>query len=541
MKAIPVAGLNIVFILFMSMSTPQLHAQPFVQWEKSFGGSSRENASSIILTRDNNYLVSGYSRSSDRDVTAHHGSTDYSDYWIVKMDSFGTILWQRSYGGSSYDEASAACEVSDGYIIVGQSRSDNGDVSGHHGNSDFADYWIIKIDTGGRLLWQKSLGGSDNDVANAVAATRDGGCIVAGSSNSNDGDVTGHHGTSDYADYWIVKLDASGNIEWQRSLGGTGEDDANSVIQTSDGGYVAAGNSSSADGDVTGNHGGDDCWIVKLDSSGNIIWQRSLGGTANDEASSVVESRDGGYVIAASSFSDDGDVTGHHLSNMSADYWIVKLNAAGEMQWQYSYGGSRNDYAHSITQTSDGGFAIAGSSESSDGDVTTHQGAAECTDYWIVKVDSAGRLLWQESAGKINNDDASSIIQSHDGSYVVAGSSNPFPPKDRDESENYDYMIVKLDAADNVQQAQQSAKANEYLFPNPMTTSAVLTIPSSIIGDAAPVTVILSDIAGREVKRISGITSPSVVITRDALQNGNYIYRILRGNNVIATGKMVVQ
>jgi hypothetical protein len=523
------------------MSTPQLHAQPFVQWEKSFGGSSRENASSIILTRDNNYLVSGYSRSSDRDVTVHHGSVDFTDYWIVKMDSFGGILWQKSYGGSSYDEANASCEVNDGYIIAGMSRSDNGDVSGHHGNSDFADYWIIKIDTDGQLLWQRSLGGSDNDVANAVAATRDGGCIVAGASNSSDGDVTGHHGTNDYADYWIVKLDATGNIEWQRSLGGTGEDDANSVIQTDDGGYVVAGISGSTDGDVTGNHGGDDCWIVKLDSSGNVVWQRSLGGTANDGASSVVQSRDGGYVVGAYAFSDDGDITGHHWSNMSADYWIVKLNGAGEMQWQYSYGGSRNDYARSIAQTRDGGFVIAGSSESNDGDVSVHQGATACTDYWIVKVDSGGRLLWQESAGSVNNDDASSIVQSRDGSYVVAGSSNPFPPKDREESENYDYMIVKLDAADNVKQTQQPTKANEYLFPNPMTTSAVLTIPSSVNGEATSASVIISDIAGREVKRITDITSPSVVIVRDGMQNGNYIYRILRGNNVIATGKMVVQ
>ncbi|HET7152952.1 MAG TPA: T9SS type A sorting domain-containing protein [Candidatus Kapabacteria bacterium] len=541
MKTVSIAGLAILFILIVSMSTSPLYAQPFVQWQKSFGGTSRENASSLIQTHGDDYLIAGYSRSTDRDVTVHHGSSEYTDFWIVKMDSFGNIIWQRSFGGSSYDEANAVCETNDGYVIAGLSRSNDGDVTGHHGNSDFADYWIIKIDTNGQLLWQRSLGGSDNDVANAIAATRDGGFIVAGSSNSSDGDVTGHHGTNDYADYWVVKLDASGNTQWQRSLGGTSDDEANSVIQTEDGGYVIAGTSSSTDGDITGNHGGDDCWIVKLDSSGNIIWQRSLGGTANDGTSSIVQSRDGGFVVAAYAFSDDGDVTGHHLSNMSADYWILKLNARGELQWQYSYGGSRNDYARSITPTNDGGFAIAGTSESNDGDVTMHQGAAECTDYWIVKIDSAGRMLWQETAGRMNNDDASAIIQSRNGSYVVAGSSNPFPPRDRDESENYDYWVVKLDAVDNVQQIQQTAKATEYLFPNPMTSSAELMIPSSIVGITSSATVIISDIAGREVKRITDITSPSVVIVRDGMQNGNYIYRILRGNNVIATGKMVIQ
>ena len=169
-------------------------------------------------------------------------------------------------------------------------------------------------------------------------------------------------------------------IEWQKSLGGTNDENAYSIQQTADGGYIAAGYSKSSNGDVTGNHGFYDYWVVKLDGAGNIQWQKCLGGTSYDQAFSIQQTADGGYVVAGWSYSNDGDVTGNHGGD---DYWVVKLDTAGIIQWQKSLGGTNDDYAQSIQQTADWGYVIAGGSGSNDGDVTGNHGGA---DYWIVKL-----------------------------------------------------------------------------------------------------------------------------------------------------------
>jgi hypothetical protein len=175
------------------------------------------------------------------------------------------------------------------------------------------------------IEWQKCLGGSDIDQALSVQQTSDGGYIVGGRSNSIDGDVTGNHG--DY-DAWIVKLDTIGNMEWQKSLGGSDNDGASSIQQTFDGGYIVAGYSVSNDGDVTGNHGEGDCWIVKLDKRGNIEWQKFLGGSSSDNANSINQTSDGDYIVAGDSFSNNGDVTGNHdvaRNQGYPDLWVIKL------------------------------------------------------------------------------------------------------------------------------------------------------------------------------------------------------------------------
>ena len=286
-----------------------------------------------------------------------------------------TIEWARCYGGSDREDATSIIQTADGgFIVAGTSESNDGDVSGNHGR---ADYWVVKLNSSGVLQWQKCLGGSDWDEASSIAQTTDGGYIVAGYSSSNDGDVSGNHGT---ADYWVVKLNSSGDIEWQKCLGGSGGDGANSIAQTADGGFIVAGTSQSNDGVVSGNHGGNDSWVVKLNSSGDIEWQKCLGGSSSDFAYSIAQTADGGYIVAGYSLSNDGDVSGNHGS---ADYWVVKLNSSGDILWQKCLGGSDWDVANSIAQTSDGGFIVAGYSYSYDGDVSGHHGDG---DYWVVKL-----------------------------------------------------------------------------------------------------------------------------------------------------------
>jgi hypothetical protein len=235
----------------------------------------------------------------------------------------------------------------------------------------------VKLSATGAIQWQKCLGGSGWDVATSIQQTSDGGFIVAGRTNSNDGDVTGNHGNDDF---WVVKLSATGEIQWQKSLGGSNDDWATSIQQTSDGGFIVAGSTDSNDGDVTGNHGNDDFWVAKLSSTGAIQWQKSLGGSGDELAESTQQTSDGGFIVTGWTTSNDGDVTGNHGGK---DFWVVKLSSTGAIQWQKSLGGSGTDVAESIQQTSDGGFIVAGYTASNDGDVTGNHGY---DDFWVVKL-----------------------------------------------------------------------------------------------------------------------------------------------------------
>ena len=299
----------------------------------------------------------------------------------MKLSSSGRIEWQKCLGGRDGDGdwAESIQQTSDGgFIVAGWTWSNDGDVSGNHGGSD---YWVVKLNSSGRIVWQKCLGGSDDDGASSIQQTSDGGFIVAGVTESNDGDVSGNHGGKDC---WVVKLNPSGDIVWQKCLGGSDDDGASSIQQTSDGGFIVAGCTWSNDGDVSGNHGGPDFWVVKLNSSGDIIWQKCLGGSDDDGASSIQQTSDGGFIVTGSTGSNDGDVSGNH-SNW--DYWVVKLNSSGRIEWQKCLGGSDFDDTYSIQQTSDGGFIVAGYTESNDGDVSGNHGR---TDYWVVKLSPSG-------------------------------------------------------------------------------------------------------------------------------------------------------
>ena len=402
-----------------------------LNWQKTYGGSSWDWPFSIQQTTDEGYVFAGGSNSNDGDVQGNMGGYDY---WIVKLTSSGEINWQKSLGGSSLEYATHIKQTTDGgYIIAGRSNSNDGDVSGNHGSSD---YWIVKLTSSGEINWQKSLGGSGYEEARSIQPTTDGGYIIAGSSSSNDGDVSGNHGGDDF---WIVKINSSGEIEWQKSLGGSSQDWAYSVAQSTDGGYIIAGTSESTDEDVSGNHGAEDCWIVKLTPAGEIEWQKSLGGSGDDRAWLITNTADEGYIIAGWSDSNDGDVSGNHGDY---DYWIVKLSSAGETEWQKSLGGSALDKAWSVQQTIDEGYIIVGQSSSNDGDVSGNHG--DTTDYWIVKLSSSGEIEWQRSFGGYDFDAAYSIQHTSDGGYIIGGETLS---GDGDVPENkggYDAWIIKL-------------------------------------------------------------------------------------------------
>ncbi len=362
----------LALILFNGVNNKSLAQAPTIEWQKCLGGTNDDRAYSIQQTSDGGFIVASITGSNDGDVSGNHG---YDDAWVVKLNSSGNIEWQKCLGGTSYDVANSIQQTSDGgFIVSGYTGSNDGDVSGKYGATD---YWIVKLNSSGDIEWQKCLGGIYDDFAYSIQQTNDGGFIVAGFKESNESDMSGNHGAIDAL---VVKLNSSGDIEWQKCLGGTDYDSAHSIQQISDGGFIVAGRTRSNNGDVSGNHGACDAWVVKLNSSGDIEWQKCLGGTDNDYANSIQQSSDGGFIVAGETKSNDGDVSGNHGVY---DYWVVKLNSSGDIEWQKCLGGTDYDYAYSIHQTSDGGFIVAGNTASNDGDVSGNHGAS---DAWVVKL-----------------------------------------------------------------------------------------------------------------------------------------------------------
>ena len=418
-------------ISFKSETNNGAAAESGIIWQRALGGSNVDEARSIQQTSDGGYIVAGYTLSNDEYVVGNHGSYDA---WVVKLDSSGNIIWKKILGGSGADMAYSVQQVNDGgYILAGYTDSNDGDVSGNHGGYDA---WIIKLDESGNVVWQRTLGGSNSDGAYSIQQTFDGGYIVAGYTSSNDGDVSG---TRKGEDFWIVKLSKNGNIVWQNAIEKFGDDEAQSVQQTNDGGYIVVGYTVSSGEDL--HKGGKVYWVIKLDSSGNTLWKKEFGGTNDDIAQSVQQTNDGGYIVAGYTWSNIGDVSGNHGG---WDYWVIKLDENGNLAWQVPLGGSDYDYAYSVQQTSDGGYIVAGQARSSDKDVSRNHGGY---DAWVVKLDKNGNIVWEKAFGGTNYDGAFSVQQASDGNYVMAGYTSSNDGDVPESHGNYDFWIVKF--ADN--------------------------------------------------------------------------------------------
>ena len=373
-----------VFILLFAYTA--FAQAPAIQWEKNSGGEGDERATSVHQTPDRGYIIAGWSKSNDGDVTGHHGSLYYWDGWIVKTDSSGDLQWEKSYGGS-YSEFPQAIRVTKdgGYIFIAQSYSNDGDVTGHHGSTQTTDYWVVKVDSFGTIQWQRSYGGTDHDAPVDIRQTFDGGYILAGTTLSFDGDVANHHGKHGNSDYWIIKINSTGNIEWEHTYGGSFDEEPCGILQTSDSGYFVAGYSTSNDGDVTGHHGKlndvPNIWVIKLDNNGKLMGERSLPGSEG-LPTSVCFSKEEGYLVAGIS----GSFPKHEIyEHGESDMFIAKLTKRGRIDTVCVMGGSKEENAYSLSQSSDGGYIIAGQTFSEDGDVTGFHGF---NDYWIVKLDS---------------------------------------------------------------------------------------------------------------------------------------------------------
>ncbi|WP_459210188.1 hypothetical protein [Aquimarina rhabdastrellae] len=360
----------------------------------------------------------------------------------------GVVDWVKTFGGSKEDNALSVVETTDNaYAVLGYTLSNDGDITDKTATD--SDFWLLKLDTEGTILWSKTYGGTNDDRADKLIQTSDGGFAMVGYSRSNDGDSSNNEGLQDY---WIVKTDANGTLQWQKSFGFAGIDRAYSVVQTTDGGYFISGfldvTASGGDGNsFTKNntrHGVGEFWGIKLDANGEQEWRRYFGGTNNDRSYDVLQTPDNGFLMIGSSESDDFDITN---SKGSYDFWLVKVNAQGTLLWQKSYGGSEIDVAYAITATGDGKYIIVGDSRSNDGNITTANGNA---DLWMVQIDGNGNLLWEKSLGGSQFDTGRAIHKTPDGNFVITGNSRS---NDIDLSNNLgqsDIWTMLIDANANV-------------------------------------------------------------------------------------------
>lgn len=473
-------------------------SQPAIQWQQSFGGTNNDQPASTVRqqTPDGGSITIGLSSSNDGDVSGHHGTLSQSDIWILKLDSLGNVDWQQSYGGTSQEQSGDIIINSDGgYTFCGQTQSNDGDVSGNNG---YSDCWVVKLDVNGTILWQHCYGSAGNDFASSIQQTPDGGYIVLGNTDSVGGDVSGWHGGRDL---WLFKIDSIGTLLWQKCLGGSLSEQCedNGLLLAQDGGFYITSNTNSSDGNVSFNNGMSDFWLVKTDSSGNIEWEHTFGGSGGEGLPAFSMTSDNGILLAGSTGSPvSGDVT-FRYSGTGGDGWIVKTDSMGVKQWVKTLGGTGSEFFGSSIQTNDGGYLLQGLTFSNDFDVSGNHGIA---DSWLVKTDSVGTLQWQRCFGGSSFDAGCDMLLTTDGGLLMSNFSGS---NDGDVSGHhgvtmvYDIWIVKLSPLSLGVEESTPEITSFSVFPNPVSSSA------EIIFDLERETVIslsISDINGKRVKQI---------------------------------------
>ena len=405
-----------------------LHSQDYqLTWQQCYGGSNGDLSKDIVETA-NGYLITGGTSSNDGDVTFYHGA---GDGWLIKVDTVGNILWEKTYGGSDLEYFNRIIPTSDNnFYLLGLSFSSDGDIS-NDPYPDSPDYWIVKIDSSGNIIWDRIVGGNMGEVLFTGDATIDGGVVAIGQTSSNDGDISVSYGGNDT---WIVKLSNQGELEWDYTIGTDWFDTGQAILATSDGGYLIGSNSIILEGGI-GNitctphtYGWVEGVLFKLDSNLNVQWQRCYGGSNHDGFFGIIEIEDG-YVLTGSTSSNDGDVSGWHGES---DAWIVKMDFEGNIIWQNPLGGSRTESGSNILKTNDGALISVVSTYSNDGNVSGNHSMSEYdADIWLAKLNSEGELLSQQCFGGAGNEIVEfGIVKKSDNNFVIAGQTDYGPSYD---------------------------------------------------------------------------------------------------------------
>jgi hypothetical protein len=491
------------------------YAQPALVWQKTYGGSNHEYIWETIPTSDGGYAFVGFSESGDGDVSGNKGGVDL---WVGKINAAGTIQWSNLYGGTQDEQGYDILQTADnGFMVAGWTESSDGNVTGHHGTSTNEDLWVLKLSSSGALVWNKCFGGTGNDDATAIVQTQHGNYYISGSTYSYDGDVTGNHGSSE-PDFWVIEINAGGTLLKQKCVGGSNYEEGINMALTLDNGCILCGRTSSNDYDAIGYHAGSDMLIAKLDSNFVVQWSKCYGGSATEECNSIVQLSDGSYAaLGYTSTHNNGDVSGHHGSQGSDDFWLLKLTSAGAISWAKCYGGDSDDQANGLIISADGGYVMCGLTFSGNGDVSGyHPGSFLDPDIWVAKVNSSGTFQWQRCCGGSGQDESFNVFEEGGGTCVLTGFTY---------SSDYDVTLNRGSADGWILKVTGNAFVRTYpenerisIYPNPAKDMI------NILTDS-PSDILISDPAGRKVYAVNDFRGGS--ITLPGLKAGIYFIEIL--------------
>ena len=466
----------LLFTITLFTFATTIHAQPDSLWSRTFGGEYGDYCFSMIQTDDGGFALAGY--------TSSFGVGEF-DMWLLKTDDEGDSLWSRTFGGEGDDFCYSIIQTVDGgYALVGLTSSFG---AGRY------DMWLVKTDDVGDSLWSQTYGGEEEDYCYSIIQTADSGFALAGFTRS--------FGAGEY-DMWLVKTDADGDSLWSQTFGGRYSDRCNSVIQTTDGGYALAGQTSSFRARTA------DIWLVRTNEDGDSLWSRSFGGEGEDICYSIIQTADGGYALAGRTRSIFAERIG---------MWLVKTNADGDSLWSRTFGGRTGDDCNSIIQTEDGGYALAG---------FTYSFGAGRYDMWLVRTDADGDSLWSRTFGGEEWEYCNSIIQTTDGGYALAGVTTSFG------AGSEDFWLVKT-GPDPVSVPSESfiPPPSSFIlypaYPNPFNST--ITISYSL-PFASQVSLQVFNLSGRSVVTlVDGNLQPgfrSVSLNADGLPSGLYFIRL---------------
>lgn len=408
-------------VLMMNVFTLPTYSQIVMQDQHTFGGTGSDVPSDLIKTADGGFLLVGSSGSpASGDKT--QASFGYTDYWVIRLDSAGTKLWDKTFGGTNDDYGVAGIELPDHSFIIGGYAYSTVNGNKTSINYGICDYWLVKIDSSGNKIWDLSLGGNYFDVMTDLTLTADNNILVTGYSNSSSSGIKTENGLGSY-DYWILKLDTSGTILWQNTVGGNDIDKTTKTQQLIDGSFlILGGSSSSISGDKNSqSFGGLDYWPIRLNNAGSLIWQATYGGDSTDIANAAFMTPDGGFVIAGESLTGvSGQKTLPSLGK--TDLWIIRTNSTGVLLFQNVAGNAYDDRVIDVTTDDTTICVMLNSNSDISGNKSVYPRGG--IDPWFIKYDYFLQEEKQFTFGGYQNDQLVSFIPAHHGFIFLINSSS---------------------------------------------------------------------------------------------------------------------